>query len=122
MLLKNTHSLLPLTFVNSKEAIKSIAVIGPNGKTPIISGGGSAALAPSWTVSPLEAITAAAKEVHGAEVKWAVGAPGRGYAPLIDPYLSDGRIEFFNEDPDKSKSVKTEFDTHSKTAFNMFFE
>ncbi|KAI0340912.1 glycoside hydrolase family 3 protein [Trametopsis cervina] len=100
VLLKNQKLLLPL---DSKT--KRIAVIGPNAKVAVVSGGGSAALRPTYAVSPLEGITAAAKEI-GATVDCTVGAHTHKYLPLIDPYLKRedekaALFEFWNEEPSK---------------------
>ena len=54
VLLKNSNSVLPLSSVK----VKRVAVIGPNVKERVISGGGSAALKPSYVVSPWEGMTA----------------------------------------------------------------
>lgn len=68
------------------------------------SGGGSARLLSTYTVSPLEGITAAAKEI-GADVGYTIGAASHKYLPLLDPYIfqKDGNpgalIEFWNEPP-----------------------
>jgi beta-glucosidase len=102
VLLKNTKNLLPLT-PNSN--IKKIAVIGPNAKTAFTSGGGSARLLESWKVTPLEGITAAAKEI-GADVQYTIGATSHKMLPLAEPYVSHsdesgGVIEFWNEKPSK---------------------
>ncbi|KAJ3516286.1 hypothetical protein NLJ89_g1217 [Agrocybe chaxingu] len=99
VLLKNEKGLLPLT-----NQTKKIAVIGPNAKPAMTSGGGSARLLSTYTVSPLQGILAAAKEV-GAEVKYTVGATSHKYLPLLDPLIrqSDGQpgafMEFWNQPP-----------------------
>lgn len=98
VLLKNEKGLLPLSPNTHK-----IALIGPNAKFPVVSGGGSASLRPTYAVSPLEAITNAAKEI-GAEVQYSVGAHTHQYLPLMDPYLSheSGQaafFEFWNKEP-----------------------
>ncbi|KAF8914231.1 glycoside hydrolase family 3 protein [Gymnopilus junonius] len=99
VLLKNDKSLLPLS-----NPVKKIAIIGPNAKQAMTSGGGSARLLETYSVSPLEGITVAAKEVN-AEVKYALGATSHKYLPLLDPYIfqADGKpgalIEFWNEPP-----------------------
>jgi len=98
VLLKNDKGLLPLT------KPKKIAIIGPNAKYAMTSGGGSARLLSSYTVSPLQGISAAAREV-GAEVEYALGATSHKYLPLLDPFihLKDGTpgalLEFWNESP-----------------------
>ncbi|KAJ6538518.1 glycoside hydrolase family 3 protein [Mycena vulgaris] len=99
VLLKNEKEVLPLS-----SDVKRIAVIGPNAKVAMTSGGGSAALLSTYKVSPLDGITAVAKEI-GAEVKYAVGAASHKYLPLLDSYIyqkggSRGAlIEFWNEAP-----------------------
>lgn len=98
VLLKNEKSLLPIG-----PGVDKIAVIGPNAKQAVTSGGGSASLLSTYTVSPLEGITAAAKEI-GAEVEYTVGTLSHQYLPPIDPYiLYDGKtgafFEFWNDSP-----------------------
>lgn len=111
VLLKNSKSVLPL----QTSGLKKIAVIGPNAKIAMTSGGGSARLLSSWTVSPLEGITAAAKEI-GAEVSYTIGATSHRYLPLLDPLINTASgdpgaiIEFWNEEPTKS-FLDTKFDT-----------
>lgn len=81
MLLKNDRELLPI-----KPDTKKIAIFGQNASIPTPTGGGSASLATSYVISPLEAITKAAQEV-GAEVEYSIGAEVYGYLPLINQYL-----------------------------------
>lgn len=54
VLLKNDNNVLPL----SSAKLKRVAVIGPNVKEHVVSGGGSAALKPTYVVSPWEGMTA----------------------------------------------------------------
>lgn len=99
VLLKNEKNVLPLS-----ADVKKIAVIGPNAKVAMTSGGGSARLLSTYTVSPLEGIAAVAKEI-GAEVEYAVGAASNRYLPLLDSYIEqkDGTpgalVEFWNDAP-----------------------
>jgi len=98
VLLKNDKSVLPL-----KATIKSIAVIGPTAKEAFTSGGGSARLAESYRVSPLNGIRAAAQEI-GADVKFAIGVTTYKYLPLVDDYIQQSGkpgalLEFWNEEP-----------------------
>lgn len=87
-----------------KKGTKKIAVIGTNAESAIISGGGSAALRPSYTVSPLDAIREQAKEI-GAEVVYSRGGNAHKLTPLFGPELktSDGRagvdVKFYDRDP-----------------------
>lgn len=99
VLLKNEKNLLPLS-----SDMKSIAVIGPNAKVAMTSGGGSAELLSTYTVSPLQGITTAANE-FGTKVEYVAGAVSHKYLPLLDQYIHqpDGDagalIEFWNQMP-----------------------
>ncbi|MET7699405.1 glycoside hydrolase family 3 C-terminal domain-containing protein [Streptomyces sp. NPDC005485] len=66
-LLRNEHHALPLTGA----AARSIAVVGPTGALPFVSGGGSAHVVPDHADSPLDALTSRAG--HGAHVSYALG-------------------------------------------------
>jgi beta-glucosidase len=70
VLLKNEGNLLPLT----AQKIKKLAVIGPNTKARIISGGGSAALKASYVITPWEGIVQNAPS--GIDIKYEVGCYG----------------------------------------------
>ncbi|GAA5954335.1 hypothetical protein JCM3765_004425 [Sporobolomyces pararoseus] len=104
VLLKNDKSLLPL----SSAAPKSVAVIGSNAKVAFPSGGGSASLASTYIVSPLEAIQERAKEI-GASVEFAMGAAAFRFVPLLDPYLKSSRVECFNGQPNKEWFTSSSF-------------
>lgn len=76
VLLKNDNGLLPI----DKTKVKKVAIVGGNAKAVILSGGGSAALKPSFFVSPYDGIVnALGKEV---EVTYSEGA--RGMADSLD--------------------------------------
>jgi beta-glucosidase len=103
VLLKNDSKILPLNASSVKG--KKIAVIGSNAKVAFPSGGGSASLATTYTVSPLEGITEAATEL-GATVDFHIGTAAFRYVPLLDPYITNPRtgeqgalVEFFNGAP-----------------------
>ncbi|MEU6825938.1 glycoside hydrolase family 3 N-terminal domain-containing protein [Streptomyces atriruber] len=66
-LLRNAHGTLPLR----GRAARDIAVIGPTGRYPFVSGGGSAHVIPDRADSPLDAITDRAG--RGADVTYALG-------------------------------------------------
>ncbi|KAM0752485.1 glycoside hydrolase family 3 protein [Meredithblackwellia eburnea MCA 4105] len=95
VLLKNDGNLLPL---RSSSNINSIAIIGSNAKVPVPSGGGSAALTSTYTISALQGITKAAKS-HGLEVEFSVGVSAFRVLPLIDPFMSDATVEVFATSP-----------------------
>ncbi|TFL02721.1 glycoside hydrolase family 3 protein [Pterulicium gracile] len=94
VLLKNDDAILPIT------TPKRIAVIGPNARLAYTSGGGAASLLESWTVSPLQGITQAAKKI-GAEVKYTLGTRGVKVLPLLDANLSVDKVlgEWWNKKP-----------------------
>lgn len=73
VLLKNDASLLPL----NAEALKGkkVAILGGNAKALVLSGGGSAALKPSYFISPFEGIVNALGE--GVDVGYCEGARGQ---------------------------------------------
>lgn len=68
VLLKNYSSFLPIT-----SKAQTIAVIGPNAKGRVISGGGSAFLKPTYVVTPWDAIQ---KHAKGITVQYALGCYG----------------------------------------------
>ena len=67
VLLKNEQELLPL----KEKRLKRIAIIGPNAKQSIVSGGGSAALKPTYVVTPYDGLLSAAPD--SIDVKYHVG-------------------------------------------------
>jgi beta-glucosidase len=74
VLLKNEANLLPLP--SNSEKMKKIAIIGPNAKAKIVSGGGSASLKASYYVSPYDGIVKAL-EGKGVEVGYHQGVQGK---------------------------------------------
>ncbi|KAG6885605.1 hypothetical protein C0993_012352 [Termitomyces sp. T159_Od127] len=128
VLLKNEKKLLPL------KNVKKLAVIGPNAKYAMTSGGGSARLRSASTVSPLEGITSAVKE-FGGSVMYTIGATSHKYLPLLNPYVHQPNgqpglsIEFWNEAPstdytstipDFSSSLKPAVWSTSTSDTNLF--
>ncbi|GAA6022460.1 hypothetical protein JCM10207_004401 [Rhodosporidiobolus poonsookiae] len=103
VVLKNDKHLLP--FSESTVKGKKLAVIGSNARMAFPSGGGSASLAASYTVSPLEGITAAAAQL-GATVNFCMGVAAYRYVPLLDPFMTrpdlreeGALVEVFNGSP-----------------------
>jgi beta-glucosidase len=97
VLLKNENSLLPLP-----KTIKKIALIGSHVKTPAISGGGSASLQPYYAVSLYDAVVEALPD---AEILYEAGAYAHKMLPVIDRMLSNAVIHFYNEPPEKERTV-----------------
>lgn len=92
VLLRNEHATLPLTGA----AARSIAVIGPTGQVPFVSGGGSAHVVPDRAPAPLDAIRGRAG--NGSTVRYALGEdlygrplPARLLTPAAD--LADRHVE-----------------------------
>ena len=67
VLLRNEGDVLPL----NPQKLKKIAIIGPNAKAIVLSGGGSAALKPTYFVSPYDGIVSALEK--GTEVTYSEG-------------------------------------------------
>lgn len=72
VLLKNEDKLLPLR--PKEQGIKKIAIVGGNAKATVLSGGGSAALKPSYFVNPYDGLVKALGS--DVEVTYAEGAVG----------------------------------------------
>lgn len=99
VLLKNSNSTLPLNLSSGQK----IAVIGPNANVACYAGGGSANLSPTYTVTPLQAITSVA-EKSGASVQTCIGAHTTRWTPLLNNHIETSRgekgcllAEFFSE-------------------------
>ena len=126
-MLRNDLSVLPL----EAKAGSKIAVIGPNAKAHCYSGGGSASLAPTYLISPLDAITSAAAFL-GASVSYTVGADNNRWTPLLTPFISypdksfgkgPGVVcEFYDQDPWKTTSAKPLFTKTNNSAFSYFID
>jgi beta-glucosidase len=93
-LLKNENNVLPI-----KNA-KKIAMIGPNVKRAIVSGGGSAGLNPYYKVSPWEGM----QNRFDGEITFAQGCDSSKWLPLATPFCTspDGqqgvRLEYYRGD------------------------
>lgn len=123
VLLKNSSSLLPLP-----PSTKSIAVIGSNAKIAVPSGGGSASLVSTYSISPLDGIRDAAKKI-GATVQYSSGASAFRYLPLLDSLMTPGKIEVFVKSPVKNwyRKVneilpKADWDTTSKSTLAFMID
>ncbi|KAG5635550.1 hypothetical protein H0H81_010897 [Sphagnurus paluster] len=81
VLLKNRNDLLPL----SPSKVRRVAVIGPNAKERIISGGGSAALKATYVVTPWEGLSSAASDELSLEYE--VGCYAHKYLPTMENSL-----------------------------------
>lgn len=82
VLLKNSGNVLPL----KPEKLTKVAIVGGNAKAIVLSGGGSAALKPSYFVSPFEGIVNALAG-HNVQVTYSEGARSRFRFVTIFSYL-----------------------------------
>ena len=71
VVLKNDQDVLPV----KEGKVKTVALIGPRVKERVISGGGSAALRPTYVITPFEGLTDNAPQ--GIEFKYEVGCYGK---------------------------------------------
>ncbi|KAJ7135038.1 glycoside hydrolase family 3 protein [Mycena crocata] len=98
VLLKNQNDLLPL----SPSKTKRLAIIGPNALQHIISGGGSAALKPSYSVCPYDGVVSGAPA--GVTIEHTVGCYAHKYLPTLENKLKTPSGEpgwlctFYNHD------------------------
>jgi len=119
VLLKNKDNILPLRPPTQQKSL-NIAVIGPNAKDRVISGGGSAALKATYVVTPWEGIKSAAPP--GSTVRYHIGCYGKHipnkiisclippaahkYLPTLENFLKTPNDQpgwlctFFNNDKD----------------------
>ncbi|KAF9509984.1 glycoside hydrolase family 3 protein [Hydnum rufescens UP504] len=117
------YAVLPLL---SHPDTQSIAIIGPNAKIALLGGGGSASLRATYSVTPFDAISAAAKGAGITDVKYARGANGYKFVPLFGPELvaSNGKpgvdLNFFNENPFAVLKSKPVYHVVTTSTF-MFF-
>ena len=99
VLLRNERKALPLPTAGT-DAIRTLAVIGPNARHTGIQGGGSARVSPHYQVSALEGITARAGD--SIDVRFAPGCTSHKTLPVLGgSALSEGgepglRLEFWN--------------------------
>lgn len=90
VLLKNEGPVLPVKPVEGKKV--KVAIVGPNAKERIISGGGSAQLKPSYVVSPYEGILS--NTPGGVEFSYEVGCYGASSGLSFG-----GRADFLHDSP-----------------------
>ena len=73
VLLRNEGDILPF----NPQRLRKIAIIGPNAKAMVLSGGGSAALKPSYFVTAYDGIVSALEQAgSGTEVSYSEGTRG----------------------------------------------
>ncbi|WVQ78669.1 hypothetical protein IAT38_000756 [Cryptococcus sp. DSM 104549] len=82
VLLKNDESVLPLTPPTDSASPHTIAVIGPNAKAKVLTGGGSAQLRAAWSSTPWEGLIANAPA--GIELSHSIGCASHKFLPILD--------------------------------------
>ncbi|KAH8117155.1 glycoside hydrolase superfamily [Phellopilus nigrolimitatus] len=87
VLLKNEGNLLP---IHANRA-KKIAVIGPHAKASVISGGGSAALKPTYVITPWDGILE--NVPSGIDIEYAEGCQAYKYLPTLESNLTTPKGE-----------------------------
>ncbi|NRA38823.1 MAG: glycoside hydrolase family 3 C-terminal domain-containing protein, partial [Planctomycetes bacterium] len=90
VLLKNDKQTLPLQV----DALSSVALIGPNAATARLGGGGSAAVSPFYTVSPLEGLQKVLPD--NVTLHYEEGCAFKGNMPLVDmAALNNLQVQYF---------------------------
>ncbi|KAJ5941312.1 hypothetical protein N7516_001480 [Penicillium verrucosum] len=108
VLMKNEGDILPL----KKDG--SLLVIGPNAKIAAYCGGGSASLAPYYTVTPFDGVSSKTK----GEVKYSQGVYSHKDLPLLGPKLktADGKpgltFKVYNEHPNSGEDRQVVDELH----------
>lgn len=92
-LLKNENNVLPI------KGARKIALIGPNVKRAIASGGGSAGLTPYYNVTPWQGL----QNRFDGEITFAQGCDNSKWLPLASPFCSSNgeqgvRLEYYKGD------------------------
>jgi beta-glucosidase len=88
VLLKNEGEVLPI------KGQKKVAVIGPNAKAKVLTGGGSAQLRAAWSQTPYEGLEA--NKPDGVSLSYSLGASTAKYIPSLDSAFTalDGSAGF----------------------------
>ncbi|KAJ8488421.1 hypothetical protein ONZ51_g3578 [Trametes cubensis] len=92
VLLKNEGDILPLK--PKEQGLKKIAIVGGNAKAVVLSGGGSAALKPSFFVTPYDGIVSALGKIDpDVQVTYSEGARAYMQMPTLENEIvtDDGR-------------------------------
>ncbi|KAG8835364.1 hypothetical protein FRC17_003847 [Serendipita sp. 399] len=121
VLLKNTDHVLPVQTKTSKKT--KVAIIGPNAKISAISGGGSAALKPTYTITPWDGLVANAPE--NVELCYALGSYAHRYLPTLENSFKTASgepgwlIEFFAHDSKGNPTILVETTTLHDTRVKL---
>lgn len=120
VLLKNEEEILPVRK-------GKVAIIGPNAKAKVFTGGGSARLNPAWSSTPWQGLVS--EKPDDVDLSYAVGTLTAKYAPLLDENFtaSDGSVGFdayhypvTADGKQADKHVATDILTRSEMRFNNF--
>ena len=112
VLLKNS-GVLPL----DKNALKKVAVVGPNAKAAQIMGGGSAQVNAHYRVSPYDGLK---EQLGDAELGYELGCTNHKWLPLLNEQLTGPlKLEYFNS-PEPSGEVI--YETTNQDGQLMWFD
>ncbi|KAJ4488261.1 glycoside hydrolase family 3 protein [Lentinula aciculospora] len=81
VLLQNRNNVLPLL----QNRVRKLAIVGPNARGSVISGGGSAALKASYIVTPYQGIQEGAFD--DLQISYTIGCYAHKYLPTLENYL-----------------------------------
>lgn len=128
VLLKNESNILPIQGSADPGRRTKVAVIGPNAKGYVISGGGSAALKPSYVVTPWDGLFTGAPK--GVDLSYHVGCYGPCSVNVMETTDSDfshlpahkflPSLEPFITSPTGASGWLITFHTHPPTALTPF--
>ncbi|ADV23736.1 Beta-glucosidase, putative [Cryptococcus gattii WM276] len=110
VLLKNEMNVLPI------RGHKKIAVIGPNAKAKVLTGGGSAQLRSAWSSTPWQGLSDNAPE--GVELSYSLGCYSSKFLPILDENFTcpDGSSGFqLSHFPITSSGNRAEEPVHVET-------
>ncbi|KAE9389742.1 glycoside hydrolase family 3 protein [Gymnopus androsaceus JB14] len=82
VLLQNRNDILPLR----ANRVRKLAIVGPNAKASVISGGGSAALKASYIITPYQGIKDGA--FTDLQISYTLGCYAHKYLPTLEDYLT----------------------------------
>lgn len=120
VLLKNENEILPV-----KKG--KVAIIGPNAKAKVFTGGGSARLNPAWSSTPWQGLVS--EKPDGVDLEYSLGTTTAMYAPLLDECFtnSSGEVGFdayhypINEEGNQASAhAASDKLTRSEMRFNNF--
>ncbi|KIM30941.1 glycoside hydrolase family 3 protein [Serendipita vermifera MAFF 305830] len=119
VLLKNEGQVLPL----QAESLKKVAIIGGNAKATVLSGGGSAALKPSFFINPFDgiagALTSSTEILYAEGARTVKGLPTLEYE-IVNAQGGKGFDAWWHSHGPDDKPVQDPIETFQIDETNMF--